>query len=404
MNSQNGSLPDGKGLEADRIQSRAKVLASYGASPGETEELLRYNSNTFAFAMPGNVQFPLADEGYVEAWSMYSAEVARANDFKAIYPWIPQLQFPIQEGLSQKSEYIAATRQGLMTYPEGIASGLYLERPDRCRIILHSGMAGRIPVILTASRADFVALVRAFTKKGEPVPVPESMGAVIIGGYNNWHRIQLLRDAYFAAENSGWDWQAKFQEIKEQKDLYQDRFIILSPGAYSGVEAASLQLEDEQWASISVAIRLEHECTHFFTRRVFGSMRNNLLDELIADYCGLDKAVAEYSAEWALRFLGLEEDAGYRIGGRLENYRGNPPLSHSSFAILGRLVRDVVANLERFNAATAAWRGTDPYRVASILTLVNFTLEELAAQGAEARLTQQFGMHQALLEESMAKA
>ena len=41
-----------------------------------------------------------------------------------------------------------------------------------------STMAGRIPVLLSADRDDFVALVQAFTDRNEPVPVPRVDGRV----------------------------------------------------------------------------------------------------------------------------------------------------------------------------------------------------------------------------------
>ena len=46
-------------------------------------------------------------------------------------------------------------------------------------------------------------------------------------------------------------------------------------------------------------------------------MRNNLHDELIADYAGITAAIGHYRAAWFLRFLGLEDYPTYRPGGRL---------------------------------------------------------------------------------------
>lgn len=383
MSLRNGNLLKQTDLTARHADVRATVLASYGALGGEVEELLHYNCNCFDLAQGIEIRFPLADEACVQEWAAYASEVTKANSLTAVYQWLPQLQFPIQRGLSQLPEYQAAVRRGQFIYPEGIATGLDLEAPNLCRVILQPTGAGRIPVIIAGSRSDFVALIRAFTKKGEPEPVPDSMGAVILGGVNNLHRINALRAAHLASGNPEWTWTEKFQEIKQQKQLYQDRFVILSPGPYSDVPAAALQLDEPLWETISLAIRLEHECTHYFTRRVFGSMRNNLLDELIADYCGLVKATGTYEATWALRFLGIEEEGEYRAGGRLENYQGDPPLSPGAFRVLVRLARGAVANLRRLNTATAAWRCTDAYRVASVLAIANFTLEELAAPGGE---------------------
>jgi hypothetical protein len=363
---------------ASRTESRADVLVSLGATPDEVDELLDYNRNCFELEGVTHSRFPLSDELFVEEWEIYAAATGKAGSLTAIYPWLPQLQFPVQPELRNHPEYIAAVRQGKFLYPEGIATGLNLEAPHRCQLFLHPTAAGRIPVIAAGSRVDFITLIRAFTKKGEPEPVPDSMGAIIIGGYNNFHRIHRLRHAHFEGGETTAGWVEKFRNIQQQKHLFQDRFIILSPGPYSGVPAASLQLGDAEWEAMSMAIRLGHECTHYFTRRVFDSMQNNLLDELIADYCGLDNAAGRYPADWALYFLGVEDELKYRPGGRLENYRGNPQLSSGAFCVLGRLVRAAVGNLTQLNAATASWRGTEAYRVVSIFTIAAFTLEDLA--------------------------
>ncbi|MEH2229412.1 MAG: hypothetical protein V7K71_07160 [Nostoc sp.] len=105
-----------------------------------------------------------------------------------------------------------------------------------------------------------------------------------------------------------------------------------------------------EWLRLSLIIRLEHECCHYFTRRVFGSMRNNVLDELIADYQGIVAANnGRYRADWFLRFVGLEKFPNYQEGGRLENYRGNPALSDGAFRILQVFVKQAAENLEIFN-------------------------------------------------------
>jgi len=62
--------------------------------------------------------------------------------------------------------------------------------------------------------------------------------------------------------------------------------------------------------------RLEHECTHYFTRRLFDLMRNNMHDELIADYRHC--SCYGHRADWFLRFW-----SRFQItGGQAANYRG----------------------------------------------------------------------------------
>jgi len=178
------------------------------------------------------------------------------------------------------------------------------------------------------------------------------MGAVIIAGYNNWDRIHTYRKEWELnnTENvTEESWLAEFQRLIPQKEFYQDKFIILSDGPYSAVPAESLGLAEEEWRRLSLIIRREHECTHYFTRRMFSSMRNNLLDELIADYMGIVSAIGFFRADWFLRFVGLENYPQYRAGARLENYRGDPPLSDGAFKILQALVKLAAENLEAFD-------------------------------------------------------
>ena len=84
-----------------------------------------------------------------------------------------------------------------------------------------------------------------------------------------------------------------------------NKFVILSNKPYSNVPAERLGLEEEQWRNFSVIIRREHECTHYFTKRFLGSSRNNLHDELVADFTGIMCAVGEFNAFWLLRTNGF---------------------------------------------------------------------------------------------------
>jgi len=227
-----------------------------------------------------------------------------------------------------------------------------------------------------------VTLVRALTARNEPAPIPDSMGATMVAGYNNWDRVNQRKRKWqqqHPDDRAGRGWQRHFrQKIVPAKELYQDRFIILSDGPYSGVAAETLGIDNETWKERSLAIRLEHECTHYFTRRLFGSMRNNLLDELIADYRGITFANGRYRADWFLRFLGLESFPEYRAGGRLENYRGDPPLSDAAMQVLASLVVTAARNLERYDTDRASDLDTPQQQARLLIALTRLTLEELA--------------------------
>jgi hypothetical protein len=266
-----------------------------------------------------------------------------------------------------------------------MATGLSLSEPEKLQLRLYQTLAGPIPVLIAGNRQDFVSLLRALTKRNEPEPIPDSMGSCIISGYNNWHRVAKYKQKW-QSDNpehcSESEWSLEFQHLIPQKELYQDRLMLLSPGAYSNIPAHSLELTETEWLEISLKIRLEHEATHYITRRWFGSMQNNLYDELIADYRGIVAALGYYRADWFLYFLGLESFPNYRQGGRLENYRGNPPLSEGAFKILQELVKKAAENLEQFEREYCSLPRNFAEEVCLLLALTKLRLEELASPQA----------------------
>jgi hypothetical protein len=401
---------------------RTKVLTDFGASRSEIDELLDYNQNVFdCSSLKFLPQFPLVSEPHLSVWEEYASEASAIGAFKTLQSVLVQLKFPIQKDISQSYNYRAATLRGIATEDLGEATGLILKQPEKLQLQIYSSLAGAIPVLFTsdslreartansrgadsevsseykapfrrierrdsfASREDFVSLVQALTKRNEPVPIPDSMGACLVAGYNNWDRIDRYRRQWqseYAGDRSETDWQEEFQRLIKQKELYQDRFIIVSDGFYSGVSASALGLSESQWRSLSLTIRLEHECTHYFTRRLFNSMRNNLLDELIADYRGIVAAIGFYRADWFLHFLGLESYPHYREGGRMQNYRGQPPLSDRAFTILQALVKAAAENLEGCFCNSKL----DRQPALAIASLSNLTLEELASDEMDSLL------------------
>ncbi len=368
---------------------RADVLRRCGATEAEIEELLRYNQNVFdhSQACPG---FPLEDEPFVETWAQYAEASEHDGVFSTLKEQLIQLQFPIQEGISQSDAYQTAIRRGQLNGHAGQHPELELVAPDALRLMLYPTPAGRIPVLITTERSDFVRLVQALTRRNEPQVVPPSMGACMVAGYNNWGRIRALRLAWTAKHPGATEaaWKQAFRRIIPQKALYQDRFILLSDGPYSAVPAASLGLTDAQWRSCSLAIRLEHECAHYFTRRVLGSMRNALFDEVLADYMGLVVAVGRFRADWFLRFMGLERFPHYREGGRLQNYRGKPPLSDRAFELLQTLVYHAAENLERFDARRTLDLSMTQQKAWLLWAISQLTLEQLAAENGATAIEQ----------------
>lgn len=360
-------------------QERSQILAEFGASDREIEELLLYNQNVFAQDNSNtSLQFPLLSEPHISVWQEYLTAAETQGTFATLKQALIQLQFPIQAGISQTEAYLAATRKGIILDQ---TTDLILQQPEALQLKIHHSLAGEIPVLLTTNRDDFVSLVRAITKRNEPVDIPDSMGACMVAGYNNWDRIRRYKQQWLV-NNSELAWSEEFKRLIAQKELYQDRFIILSDGFYSNVQPAKLGLTADEWRCLSLTIRLEHECTHYFTRRVFNSMRNNLLDELIADYRGIVAATGTYKANWFLHFLGLESFPHYREGGRLQNYRGQPPISDGAFKILQKLVKSAAENLEACDRNYIQQLQTTNYKTLILIALTSLTIEELASSNA----------------------
>ncbi|HEX6370030.1 MAG TPA: hypothetical protein VF006_14005 [Longimicrobium sp.] len=372
-------------LDADaRDEARAAVLRGLGAGPAEAAELLAYNRSHFD--LPLSPDLPLPDEPCVAAWARYAAEARTRGVLPVLREHLVQLRFPVAAGISGTEAYHAATRRGVLP---ARTDGVRLEDEDGVRLWIHPTPAGAVPVLAVPRRADFEALVRALVRRNEPVPLPASMGACMVSGYANWGRVAELRRRWEAGEvdaEGAADWGAAFARLRGRKELYQDRFVLLSEGPYSGVPAERMGMDEEAWRKASRTIRLEHECAHYFTRRVLGSMRSNLLDELMADYAGIVAAAGRYRADWFLRFCGLEGAAGCRADGRLWNYRGDPPLSAPAFELLQRLVRAAAARVEAMDAALGPAFRTPAGRARVLLALAGSTLEEMADEGAEERL------------------
>jgi hypothetical protein len=160
--------------------------------------------------------------------------------------------------------------------------------------------AGTIPIIYPGSEQDFERLLRGIVYKGKEAPDIGNIGAQFVFG----------------------------------KTL---RFIILSNKPYSGVPAKWFHLDERTWMEKSLTIRKHHECAHCYTKRFLGSSRNNLHDELIADFCGLYAAFGEYRAEWFVKFFDMRA-AIYTKG-----------LGAAAVDVIRALAREAAAGVEEWS-------------------------------------------------------
>lgn len=397
-------------LPFDRIEREA-VLRRLGASSQLLPEILRYTENPYRQSLDliRSRGLPLLDEPHVAAWRDYEQKAAAEGVWEVLRGRLLQLRFPVRSGMSQDPGYLAATRRGTVPAAkdgEDAEPGLELAEPEALRLSVHPTLAGAVPVIVAGHRADFVALVRALTARNEPAPVPDSMGACLVKGLVNWDRVASHRRAWEASFDTapGEDaWKLELARLAARKELYQDRLLLLSTGPYSAVEPVEAGTGPEQWLADSLVLRREHECFHYLTLRLFGLIRSNLLDEILADAAGLlalHSGNSGYSRALALRFLGItdQEPPALVSGARLELYRGDPPLPEAAVAVLARLARAAVETLERIVSALAAESRNDPAgRTLVLLTLAAMGLEQLAGASGQERFAEHFRDFESLL-------
>jgi hypothetical protein len=364
-----------------REARRRAILDLLGVGRTVADEIVAADPLPYTFdpdAAP--VTLPLADEPLAACWSQWAEDAERNGAYETLRRHLIQLRFPVREGMSSDEAYLAATRKGHFHAAEPFAPGLELRTPDALELKMVASICGRVPVVTVGDRADFIALVQALTARNEPEAVPDSMGACLVKGLNNWSRVELYKEAWMKRTglSAASAWADEFKRLIPQRELYQDRLVLLSRSPYSATPASALELDEDDWLAQSVVIRREHELTHYFTYRLFGTMRSHVVDELIADFVGLIRGSGRYRSAWALRFLGLEGYPAYRSGGRLENYRGG--LSDAAFAAVQDLAVRASRNLEMLSIERAV--GPDDLHGLAALTLglAGLSLEELASE------------------------
>ena len=183
-------------------------------------------------------------------------------------------------------------------------------------IEMFESAAGIIPIIYAIGTTDFENMVTIIVKKGKHVPHMGKMGAVFAYG----------------------------------KSL---RFIILSDKPYGGINAGYMGLDEDEWIKKSIVIRKHHECAHYYTKRYLGSSRNNLHDELIADFCGLYAAFGEFRAEW---FTAMIEN-------RSEIYTAE--LSIEAAEIVKKIAQEAAIWVEDWTKSEAFSKMSNPSRTGS---------------------------------------
>ena len=143
------------------------------------------------------------------------------------------------------------------------------ESPEAITIEIYESAAGEVPVIVFGNTADFENFLTNLIYKGERSDDISLMGSSFIYG-------------------------------KKQK------FLVLSKKYYSNTQPEFVGLSPEEWREKSMILRREHELTHYYTKKFYGSASNNLHDELIADFIGIYEAFGHYEARLFKHFMGID--------------------------------------------------------------------------------------------------
>ena len=339
-----------------------------------SEELKSYLSNKFK----SNKTIPLENETDIKFWEdiaeKSTADNLLFNELKKCYP---QLNFPIESGIEQKEEYKDLVLRG-KTQKIKLPFELKLNDYKNISLRISDSIAGKIPIITIPDNEDFIAILQSLLYKNNPKNIPQSMGAVLINGLNNWQKISILKSDWLSKNKAG-NWSKEFNiNILPNYSLYKDKLIIISTKPYSNVSAKQLDLDEHLWLSYSISIRGEHECTHLYTLKKFELASNNLHDELIADYIGIIKTIGKYNKSWMLLFMGLENYPNYRKGARLENYVSDNQLSSEDFNQLVKIIKSAVENISIFDESQGKLQSNRD-QMCRIDALCQTSLEELAS-------------------------
>ncbi|MBO5515116.1 MAG: hypothetical protein J5963_03340 [Schwartzia sp.] len=210
------------------------------------------------YALPDELPpLPLPDEPFVKMWR--EADGADALAFLADAFGLSSLDFPWQA-------------------------------MDAIHIRFAVTLAGRLPVVTTASHADFSFMEALVNGRDKASAYPPTVNAFTIEA--------------------------------RAKAIYRHRVILLNRAPYSNVPAEVVGLADDDWLRRSQALRTRHECVHYETLRIFGKMKNHALDEIAADAMGQIAAFGNFDADRQRLFFGLKCGEG-TCTGRLSFYCQN---------------------------------------------------------------------------------
>ncbi len=350
-----------------------------------SQDLERYFQG-FTTPVVSLADLPLPEEPHVGRWREY-LKMSRGRDmFATLQEKLPQLCIPQHPGISTSAAYAAVMRKGAPFSTTNFDGRLVLERPDLLTLEIHSHFAGALPVLGTTHREDFVRLVNAIGNRCEPTTIPEGVHAKCIGGINNWDRVNLLHDLWNKGQVfrvPGEHWGTALQRAaKEEPDTIRDRVVLLHQAPYGSVgysDAPGIP-DVAAWLAASGKLRIEHEFTHYATKRIYGQMRSNMLDELIADCIGFTASLGTFSAALFQRCMGIDNKARIPQGARVWEYLQG--LSRAEAMAVVEVTLKAAENLQR-----ALTMRPCPAGPGLLLGLAALTLPQMAASDGAGVIT-----------------
>ncbi|MCI4670060.1 MAG: hypothetical protein MRZ79_18125 [Bacteroidia bacterium] len=379
-------------MTGTKLEASRDLLKNYTKDGKVLDELSVYCQKAFKhnFLQEGTFSFQ-ADEVQLAEWIGFQEASERKDVLLFLKEMLYPLNFPIEKGISSTSGYREAQLKGKDSKLIPIATGLRLQSGQDIRLRYPKGIGGRLPVLEVPNKKDFAKIIQALAYKNEPQEIPESMGAILIGGITNWKRLHALKKAY-KNSSATLPWPIYFKEhIRSQKELYQDKIIVLSRKGYSGVSHEQLKLDEKEWLDYSFDIRFHHESAHYFTQRYLGGMRIHLHDEFLADYMGITQSLGYFSKNWFLAFMGLDVGSNQESG-RLSNYLPKEHfLSKKSVETLQDMTKEIAGNLASYNEWLLHSK-KEKSPVCQILSISYLDLVQLAQEDGLERLKEVHAM------------
>jgi hypothetical protein len=196
-------------------------------------------------------------------------------------------------------------------FPEDIRD---LLSGEGVKVWLEATPAGRIPVVYAKDRRAFGRLIAILSADDEDETLPASVNA--------------------------------FTVPCSHPAFEGHRVICLTEAGYSALSGENVGMGDEEWMEKSAAIRLRHECCHYFTLRALGGMKNHALDEIVADCVAQLSVFGRFDASLQRKFFGLEDGGRISPGCRFGFYVKGLP--ENAVIAVGRKVNEALERLESY--------------------------------------------------------